>query len=312
MKILVTQGETRGIGPEIVVKALAGLPPSPDASIAVIGDPEEIAATAASLDLPVPADIRPVAGPSIALAALEEGAARLAAGDADAVVTAPVNKARLREAGFPFPGQTEFFAERLGAADHAMMLASGGLRCVPATKHIGIAAVPRELTIDVVLRTVRVTDEALRRDFGVDRPRIAVLALNPHAGEEGHFGDEESRVLRPAVEELRAGGIDVEGPLPGDAAFLPRRRANYDAIVGAYHDQVLAPFKALAGGEGVNVTLGLSGIRTSPDHGTAEDIFGRGMADPTSLFAAIEMAISMARNRARKSGDFLGGGGAGQ
>jgi 4-hydroxythreonine-4-phosphate dehydrogenase len=311
MKILVTQGETFGIGPEIVVKALAGLPPEPEAKITVVGSTAELCATAAALDLPAPADILPVTGRSIALAALEEAAARLSAGLADAVVTAPVNKARLKEAGFAFPGQTEFFAERLGAPDHAMMLASGGLRVVPATKHIGIAEVPESLTAEVLTRTIRVTHEALRRDFGVESPRIAVLGLNPHAGEEGYFGDEESRVIRPAVEALATEGIAVEGPLPGDAAFLPRRRSRYDAIVGAYHDQVLAPFKALAGGEGVNVTLGLPGIRTSPDHGTAEDIFGRGMADPTSLYAAIETAVTMARNRASESGDFLGDEGAG-
>jgi 4-hydroxythreonine-4-phosphate dehydrogenase len=279
------------------MRALHDLPALPDAELEVVGDPAEIEAAAASLGLPAPAALLPVEGPSSALAALEEAALRLADGRADAVVTAPVNKARLRDAGFEFPGQTEFFAARLGAERHAMMLAAGGLRVVPATKHIGIARVPAALTRELLVDTIRTVGEALQRDLGIESPRIAVLGLNPHAGEQGNFGDEEERVIRPAIEASRGEGLSIDGPVPADAAFLPRRRDRWDAIVGAYHDQVLAPFKALSSGSGVNVTLGLPAVRTSPDHGTAEDIAGRGVADPSSLIQAIRLAAEMARRR---------------
>lgn len=299
IRILVTQGERAGIGPEVVVRTLAAFLPASDLSVMVVGDPEDLARTAGRLRLPVPADVVPVSGPSIALAALEEAARRAAEGAAEAVVTAPVNKARLMEAGFGFPGQTEFFAARLGAADFAMMLAAGPLRVVPVTTHLALRDVPRVLTTDLVARRVRTTATALVRDFGIAAPRIAVLGLNPHAGEQGRFGDEEARVILPALEALRAEGLDVAGPLPADAVFPRRSRSAWDAVVGMFHDQVLGPFKALADGAGVNVTLGLPAVRTSPDHGTAEDIAGKGLADATSMTAALELACGMARRRKR-------------
>jgi 4-hydroxythreonine-4-phosphate dehydrogenase len=301
VKLLVTQGEERGIGPEIVLKSWPRAAGREGVEVVILGDPGTFARLGDELELPVPGAVEPVEGPSIALAALEEAARRLAAGEADAVATAPVNKARLRAAGFGFPGQTEFFAKRLGAGSYAMMLAEGPLRVVPATIHIGVAEVPAALTEAGLLDTIRTTARALAGDFAIEEPRIAVLGLNPHAGEGGQFGDEEARVIRPAVERAAGEGIRVEGPLPADATFAPRRRSRYDAIVGTYHDQVLAPFKALASGGGVNVTLGLPAVRTSPDHGTAEDIAGRGAADPSSMLAAIDLAIETARNRSKNS-----------
>jgi 4-hydroxythreonine-4-phosphate dehydrogenase len=260
MRILVTQGEPRGIGPELVLKALPRFRPPAGARVTVLGDPDHLARVADDLGLPRLEDVLPVAGESPALAALEEAARMAGGGEADAVVTAPVNKARLKAAGFEFPGQTEFFAARLGAAKHAMLLTDGRLRVVPMTIHV---------------------------------------ALNPHAGEEGHFGDEEERVIAPAIRLAREEGADVDGPLPGDVAFAPRVRERYDALLGMYHDQALGPFKALAAGGGVNVTLGLPVVRTSPDHGTAEDIAGKGVADHSSMLMALETAVTTVANRRR-------------
>jgi 4-hydroxythreonine-4-phosphate dehydrogenase len=302
--LLVTQGEPSGIGPEVALRALARFAPPPGMRVRLVGEPAALAALAGRLGLPLPADILPVGGPCPALAALEEAARLGAAGGIDAVVTAPVNKAKLRAAGFPFPGQTEFFAMRLRAPDHAMMLASGSLRVVPLTTHCALRDVPGAVTAGAVFARATTVAAALRDDFGIARPRLAVLGLNPHAGEAGHFGDEEAREIAPAVARLLAAGIDAEGPLPADAVF-GRRRERYDAILGMYHDQVLAPFKALSAGHGVNITLGLPLIRTSPDHGTAEDIAGRGVADPVSMLDALELAAALAARRG-KSAEFLG------
>jgi 4-hydroxythreonine-4-phosphate dehydrogenase len=299
--ILVTQGEPAGIGPEVALRALARFSPPPGTRVRLAGEPEALAALAARLGLSLPEDVLPVRGVHPALAALEEAARLAAAGLIDAVVTAPVNKARLRAAGFPFPGQTEFFAERLRAKEHAMMLADGNLRVVPLTTHCALREVPGAVTAEAVFARATTLHTALRQDFGIPAPRIAVLGLNPHAGEAGHFGDEELLAIAPAVARLTEAGMDVEGPLPADAAF-GRGRDRYDAILGMYHDQVLAPFKALSAGRGVNVTLGLPVIRTSPDHGTAEDIAGRGIADPSSMLCALELAVVLAARR----GEFLG------
>jgi 4-hydroxythreonine-4-phosphate dehydrogenase len=292
MRIAVTQGDRLGIGPELVVRTLAGYEPPAGTEILVLADPAVLGEAAAPLGLPVPEGVREVDDD---LAALEAAAALARDGEVAAVVTAPVNKARLRSRGFAFPGQTEFFAERLGAPEHAMMLAFGSLRVVPFTTHLALADVPAALDGPAVARKVRVVHDALRRGFGIARPRIALLALNPHAGEEGLFGREEAEILRPAADALRAEGLAVEGPLPADAAFAPRARSRYDVLVGMYHDQVLAPFKALSGG-GVNVTLGLPVVRTSPDHGTAEDIAGRGIADPASFAEALSLAVTVSAN----------------
>jgi len=298
MKLLVTQGESRGIGPEIVLKALPAFRPPSGIEVVVLGDPDHMARVADDLGLP-PVEVTAVSGRSAALAALEEAARLAKRGEADAVVTAPVNKARLKVLGFPFPGQTEFFASRLGVTQYAMLLTDDRLRVVPATIHLPLKDVAGALDRHRLAATLVLLDRALRTDFGIDDPRIAVLGLNPHAGEDGNFGDEEDRLIGPAIVAARRDGVDVTGPLPGDTAFTPRVRERYDAIVGMYHDQALGPFKALAVGGGVNVTLGLPVVRTSPDHGTAEDIAGQGVADEGSMLLALEMAARLAANRKR-------------
>ena len=221
------------------------------------------------------------------------------AGQAGAVVTAPIAKAVLKSgAGFAFPGHTEFLAHLAGGCEVAMMLAAPGLRVVPATIHIPLAQVPAALTAGVLERAIRITRAALIRDFAIPAPRIAVAGLNPHAGESGTMGDEEITVMIPVLERLRAEGFDLTGPLPADTMFHAEARARYDAAVCAYHDQALIPLKTLDFHGGVNVTLGLPFVRTSPDHGTGFDIAGRGIARPDSLAAALVMADDLARRRA--------------
>ncbi len=219
-------------------------------------------------------------------------------GEALGVVTNPIAKHVMADAGFAFPGHTEFLgalARQHGAtASPVMMLCGADLRVVPVTIHIPLARVPHILTAELIVETVRVTAAGLRRWFGFDRPRLAVTGLNPHAGENGMLGDEEERLIAPALATLRREGFAVSGPHPADALFHARARQAYDAAIAMYHDQALIPLKTLAFDEGVNVTLGLPFIRTSPDHGTAFDIAGSGKARPDSLIAALKLAASMA------------------
>jgi 4-hydroxythreonine-4-phosphate dehydrogenase len=220
-------------------------------------------------------------------------------GQARAVVTNPIAKAALYQAGFKYPGHTEYLgalAEGWGApAFPVMMIWSETLAVVPVTIHIPLADVAKALTTDLIIRTGRIVDRDLRARFGVTRPRLAVAGLNPHAGEGGAMGREEITIIGPAIETLRAEGIDVVGPLPADTMFHPRARARYDVALTMYHDQGLIPVKTLAFDEGVNVTLGLPFVRTSPDHGTAFDIAGKGVANPTSLIAALKLADRLTR-----------------
>ena len=325
-------GEPAGIGGEIALKAwlrrAGGLP-----AFAAIDDPERLEALAAALRLPV--KVRAIAAPEEAAAAFAEAlpvlpqklpvpavpgrpsaatapaviaaierAARMAlAGEAAAIVTNPIQKKPLYDAGFAHPGHTEF----LGAlaeleAPPAMMLAAEELRVVPVTIHLPLAEVPKVLGTAEIVRIGTIAAAALRRDFGVARPRLAVAGLNPHAGEAGSMGDEDETVVAPAVDALRGAGIDAVGPLPADTMFHPAARARYDAALCMYHDQALIPIKTLAFDRAVNVTLGLPFIRTSPDHGTALDIAGKGIASPESLIAALEMAAAMARCRQAANG----------
>ena len=220
------------------------------------------------------------------------------AGATAGVVTNPIHKATLYAAGFGFPGHTEFLAELAGDGSRpVMMLAGPGLRVVPLTVHIALSEVPRRLDEESIVAQARIVADALRRDFGIAAPRLAVAALNPHAGEEGAMGDEEGRIIGPALRRLRAEGIDVAGPLPADTMFHARARAAYDAALCMYHDQALVPVKTLHFDDAVNVTLGLPFVRTSPDHGTALNIAGQGTTRPDSLIAAIELAAAMARRR---------------
>lgn len=218
-------------------------------------------------------------------------------GDFDAVVTGPVQKSSINEAGIPFSGHTEFFAER-AAAQVVMMLASPELRVTLATTHLPLSAVPAAVTPELLERTLRIVHTSLQRGFGIAHPRIAVLGLNPHAGEGGHMGREELDTIIPLLDRLRADGMALLGPLPADTAFVPAMRARYDAVLAMYHDQALPVLKSEAFDRTVNVTLGLPFIRTSVDHGTALDLAGTGKADPASLFAATRLAIDLARHRA--------------
>ena len=239
---------------------------------------------------PGPARATAVDAGLIAGRAIERAAAMALAGEVDAIVTAPAEKHALQLAGFPFPGHTEWFAKLAGGVDVAMMLASERLRVVLVTTHIAFRDVPLMLTADRIVRIGEVTRRGLRDWFGVAEPRIAVCALNPHAGEQGLFGDEEARVIRPAVERLGA-----TGPLPADTVFVRAIRGEFDAVLAPYHDVGMTAIKVASFGSAVNVTLGLPFVRTSPDHGTAMDIAGTGQADPGSMRAALTLAVELYR-----------------
>ena len=240
------------------------------------------------------------------LATLVEAADGCLAGRYAAVVTAPLQKASINDAGIPFRGHTEFFAERAGA-DVVMMLASPELRVALATTHLPLHAVPAAITAEALVRTLRIVHGELRARFGLADPRIAVLGLNPHAGEGGHLGREELEVIEPALEQLRAQGMRLLGPLPADTAFVPAQRERYDAVLAMYHDQALPVLKSEAFDRTVNLTLGLPFIRTSVDHGTALDLAGSGRADPSSLIAATRMALELVRRSGSPSARRAGG-----
>lgn len=258
--------------------------------------------------LPVPLAAIPVPGQpdqanAQAVVASIEQATRLAlAGAVGGVVTNPINKAALYQAGFAYPGHTEFLAELTGATgQQIMMLASPMLRVVPVTVHASLRDSIAMLTTDMIVAAARTTTAALRRDFGIVSPRLAIAGLNPHAGEQGALGTEETTMVQPAIDTLRAEGIDVSGPWPPDTMFTAAARARYDVAICMYHDQALIPLKTLDMDHGVNVTLGLPIVRTSPDHGTAFDIAGKGVADVTSLLAALKLAAALARRRIERA-----------
>ena len=242
------------------------------------------------------------AGAELALWSLGEATRLAVNGSASAVMTGPIAKARLMEIGFTHPGQTEFVAEACGidACDAVMMLAGPTLRTVPLTVHLPLADVPHALTSALVERKGRIVAMAMMRDFGLSAPRLAFAALNPHAGEEGRMGDEEARIIGPALERLRAEGIEASGPHPADALFAPRARTTFDVALCMYHDQALIPLKALDFDAGVNITLGLPIVRTSPDHGTAFAIAGKRLADPGATIAALRLAADCADRRATR------------
>lgn len=224
-------------------------------------------------------------------------------GAASGLVTGPVSKAQLQSIGFTHPGQTEFIAERCGVAtgNVAMMLAGPGLRVIPITIHVPLARVPELLTTELIVSRGRTAARGLQRSFGIENPRIAVAGLNPHAGEQGMMGDEEALIIIPAIDALREEGFDVFGPVSPDALFTPRARPGYDMALCMYHDQGLIPLKALCFDDGVNMTLGLPIVRTSPDHGTAYDIAGKNLADPGAMASAISMAGEAALFRATEA-----------
>lgn len=221
-------------------------------------------------------------------------------GEAAALCTAPITKAALHEAGLPYPGHTELLADRFGVDRVAMMLAGPVLRVVVATTHVALKDVSGLLSAGEIERTLTITDRALRTQFGIRRPKIAVCGLNPHAGEGGLFGDEEQRIIAPAIERARVAGIRAEGPFPADGIFPRAARGGWDAVVAMYHDQGLIPLKTVHLETAVNVTLGLPIPRTSPDHGVAYDIAGKGKADPTSMVEALRLAARLAGAPARR------------
>ncbi|MBN3818020.1 4-hydroxythreonine-4-phosphate dehydrogenase PdxA, partial [Paraburkholderia sp. Se-20369] len=234
------------------------------------------------------------------LAMLEAAIDGAVAGEYDAIVTAPLQKSTINDAGVPFTGHTEYLAERTGTPRVVMMLAGTGatpLRVALATTHLPLKDVSAALTIDGLLDTLAIIDRDLRRDFGLAAPRILVTGLNPHAGENGYLGREEIDVIEPALARAKAQGIDARGPYPADTLFQPRYLADADCVLAMFHDQGLPVLKYATFGEGINVTLGLPIIRTSVDHGTALDLAGTGRADPGSMIAALDTAVTMARHR---------------
>ena len=302
-----TLGDPRGIGPEITLQALA----EPlDAVITVIGAEDQIGPLQAERRVSIgswglgagdsSADrTRALRAGRIAGNAIEAAVKLALAGEVDAIVTAPAHKHALHLAGFPYPGHTEWLAHLAGGVDVAMMLAAEGerdgsptLRVALVTTHVPLRDVPALLTADRVVRTGRVVQTALRNWWGMERPRLAVCAVNPHAGESGLFGDEEERILRPA-----AAALGAAGPLPADTVFVRALRGEFDAVLAPYHDVGMTAIKVAAFGRAVNVTLGLPFPRTSPDHGTAFDIAGSGRADPSSMRAALELASQLASRR---------------
>ncbi len=296
-------GEPAGIGPDVALAAFdhfggrIGNHP-----LKLVGDAQIFARHAQAL---MPTTARVMASPgkpdsanaAAVTEAIEIAAKACLAGEAAAMVTAPINKALLQGAGFGFPGHTEFLAHLTGARRAVMMLASDKLRVVPLTIHIPVADVPKSIDKLAVFETAEIVLTALRREFGILNPRLAVAGLNPHAGEDGVMGDEDASVIAPAIAALKARGFAVTGPLSADTLFHEEARKTYDAALCMYHDQALIPIKTLSFWDGVNVTLGLPIVRTSPDHGTAFNIAGTGKADARSMIAAVKMAADMADAR---------------
>ena len=324
--LAVTMGEPAGVGGELSLKAWS-MRRSGDRPFFVLDDAGRLAAIAARLGLDVPvrevdrpadaADVFATALPVLpvrlrapvepgrpdpanapaTIEAIERAVDLARSGEIAGLVTNPIQKKTLQEAGFKHPGHTEYLAELAGGVDVAMMLACPALRVVPVTIHLSLADAVRTLDAEGILRAGRITAAGLRTLFGIERPRLAVAALNPHAGEQGAMGDEEGRIIAPAIERLKSEGIDAFGPAPADTLFHAAARSGYDAALCMYHDQALIPIKTVDFAGGVNVTLGLPFVHTSPDHGTALDIVGTGRADPTSLIAGLHMADDMARRR---------------
>jgi 4-hydroxythreonine-4-phosphate dehydrogenase len=310
-RIAITVGDVTGVGPEVTLKALAAELPKGDCSYLLFGDPEQLrelndrlkpGVDFEKLQLVVQKPIKlpahpPKGAPETARAALgwlRAAAAECMDGHADALVTAPVNKEAILRAGEKFVGQTEFLSDLAGAKRTSMMLLGADdrerwLRVALATTHVAIKDVAAQLTEEKVFDAIVNAAQACR-DLGLARARVGVCGLNPHAGEGGHLGTEEAKIIEPAVRRANKQGVDVHGPFSADTLFFQALRGDYDAVVAMYHDQGLVPLKMIAFERGVNWTLGLPFIRTSPDHGTAYDIAGKGVADPSSMIAALQLA----------------------
>ena len=303
-RLAITLGDPRGIGPEVALTAASRIAQRQDASFVFIG-PDGLGT--------FPGEFVSIgswaAGGSVAEAgrfaglALDHAIALALAGDVAGIVTAPLDKFALHAGGYDFPGHTEMLAQRAGDIPVAMMMAAettvlgGPLRVVLATTHLPLARVPAAVTTPLLIEQARLTHDALRDGWQIPEPRLALCALNPHASDGGLFGDEESRIMMPALEHLRAAGMRITGPIPADTVFGRAARGEFDAVIAPYHDVGMAAFKTAAFGQGVNVTLGLPFVRTSPDHGTAIDIAGTGTADSSSMEEAIHLAIRLAAHR---------------
>ena len=329
-RVAVTLGDPNGIGPEVVLKSVREVHRLRMAQPVVVGSAQVLRAHAAHMESGLPdmqivasmpdrippeglfvLDIAPdepfepafgkVAAEAGALAmrSVERAVAMCIAGEVDAVVTAPIHKEAISMAGYMHPGHTEFIAGLAGCSRYAMMMIAEGLRVGLVTAHTPLRDVPHAVTREAVLAGIRVVHAALRADFGIRRPEIAVLGLNPHAGEGGVLGREETEVIGPAIHEAQAGGLLASGPYPADGFFGAGAWRRYDAVLAMYHDQGLAPFKTLAFEHGVNYTAGLPIVRTSPDHGTAFDIAGQGRARSESMLSGISLAVDIVRCRNR-------------
>jgi len=324
--LAVTPGEPSGIGPEVLLKLAQDKPSLP---LLAVADPELLRRSASRLGLPIEVfewqpgealpskslscfpvklaktetlgQLDPANGPYV-LETLRQAVQLVQSGSADALVTGPVNKAIINQSGIPFTGHTEFLAELAGVPQVVMMLAAPGLRVALVTTHLPLRRVADAINSENVERCIRITAGDLHRHFGISRPRLQVLGLNPHAGEGGHLGTEDDDIIAPAIARCQADGIDAIGPVPADTAFNPPRLEACDAVIAMYHDQGLPVLKHAGFGRSVNVTLGLPFIRTSVDHGTALDIAGLGVADASSLKHAVHMAqqmVSASRNKAK-------------
>ena len=323
----ISLGDATGVGPEVALRALAVEAAADQTQYLLIGDEHRVRQLNSSLNLnlplkkfssygdsgrffitnpllaPLPENL-PAGSPlaaNAAVAALHDGGHRCLRDELDALVTAPVNKKSIVDAGHKFVGQTEFLSELAGTKRTAMMLLGTDergrwLRVALATVHISIKSVPEKLTPEKVMLAIDLATQACR-DLGLSRAKIAVAGLNPHAGEGGEFGDEEIKIISPMIQAMQRRGFDVVGPLSGDTVFHHALKGDFDAVVAMYHDQGLAPLKAVAFDSGINWTLGLPFIRTSPDHGTAYDIAGKGIANPGSMIAAIRLAKQLAKNK---------------
>ena len=269
-----------------------------NAELVVIGDRTLLAGAPRVEHVPLARPATPgrldAANARYVLAVLDRAISGCLQGEFAAMVTAPVQKSVINDAGIAFTGHTEYLAERAATEHVVMMLVGGGLRVALATTHLPLSDVPRAITADALLKTLRVLDRDLRQRFRLPQPRILVAGVNPHSGESGHLGREDIEVVRPAIAAARAAGIDASGPIPADTLFVPERLKNADAVLAMYHDQGLPVLKYASFGRGVNVTLGLPFVRTSVDHGTALDLAGTGRADPGSLREALELAIELA------------------
>ncbi len=333
--LIITPGDMNGIGPEVTLKALSMLPPSDDIPVVLGGPPniwkfyatrtpglqlrlfeardaEDIKSGGIYLStfnellfevpdlVPRPGKLDADSG-RISMKCIEQAISLCLSGDAAAMVTAPISKEAVNLAGYNIPGHTEFLAEKDGAEHVAMMLVGGNLRVVPFTTHIPVSDVAAAISEQGIIKKTRIIYRSLKNDFSLENPRIAVLGLNPHAGDGGVIGREEVEIISPAIKKLNEEGIICDGPFPADGFFAGKSYTGYDAILAMYHDQGLIPFKTLAFGKGVNMTAGLSFIRTSPDHGTAFGIAGSGKADPGSMVEAVALALGLARLRMTKA-----------